>query len=163
MTGRVLRTGDLIMIPVSTARAGHALDRSIRTLSAAGLYGDDVALTTQGRFQILEGDLQMISGLRNLVQALRHRYATPKGSLVQHPQYGCGLDNYLGLMREPWFDMLVSIEARLTALRDPRIAQVTAMTASATGDTMDVEFSAITTDDEQFPSTRVTVPLRRIS
>jgi phage baseplate assembly protein W len=163
VTGRVLRTGDTILVPVNTGRSGTSLDRNLQTLSAARLYGDDVALSAQGAFLVTEGDLQRTSGLKNLTQALRHRYATPQGSLPYHPQYGCGLDNFLGLTRQPWFDLLVAVEARRTALRDPRIARVTSMTAEAQGDTMSLEFSAITTDEEQFPSTRVTVPLRQVS
>lgn len=165
VTGRVLRTGDVVLIPISSNRQAHALDRNTLALtsSASRLYGDDVQLSTQGLFIVQEGDLQRVSGTANLTQALRHRYATPRGSLPHRPGYGCGLEGFLGLSSQPWFNLLVATESRLTALRDPRIAQVSSMTAQLQGDALSVEFNAITSDEEQFPSTRITVPIRKVA
>lgn len=40
------------------------------------------------------GDIEKISGLLNLKQALFHRLITSPGSLVHRPNYGVGIKNY---------------------------------------------------------------------
>lgn len=52
------------------------------------LHDDDYHATAQG-------DLETLSGLLNLKQALFHRLITSPGSLIHRPDYGVGIKNYL--------------------------------------------------------------------
>lgn len=42
-----------------------------------------------------DGDLQDITGLNNLSQALYHRLVTQPGSLIHRPDYGVGIKSFL--------------------------------------------------------------------
>jgi hypothetical protein len=55
--------------------------------------GVDLLLTSAGDMAITDdGDWKLAIGLTNLVQRVRIAFATPKGSLPQHPDYGLGLN-----------------------------------------------------------------------
>ena len=51
------------------------------------LHNDDLRATPSG-------DLETISGLLNLKQALFHRLITGPGALIHRPDYGVGIKNY---------------------------------------------------------------------
>lgn len=45
-----------------------------------------------------DGDLDTVTGLNNLSQALYHRLITQPGSLVHRPDYGVGIKSYLNAL-----------------------------------------------------------------
>lgn len=62
--------------------------------SAVELYGTDIAF--KGDFVVTAtGDLDKISALDNLKDAIMRRIFTSPGAIVHRPNYGVGLKNYL--------------------------------------------------------------------
>ena len=57
-------------------------------------YLQDLAHSTGTLLESSSGDLDVVSGLSNLQQALFHRLITTKGSLVHRPDYGVGIKKY---------------------------------------------------------------------
>jgi len=81
--------------------------------------GIDLKLSDEGDLVIgTDGDLRQVMGIRNGVQALKHKYTTPIGSLRPHPQYGL-IKFYGRKFREDEFT-LVEAEVRRTTATDPR-------------------------------------------
>lgn len=65
------------------------LDEQDPYLRAGGV---DLLLTQDGDLAVTQdGDCRLAIGLTNLIQRLRIALETPKGSLVQHPEFGLGL------------------------------------------------------------------------
>jgi len=57
-----------------------------------GLSKVDWLLTDQGDLAVNSfGDFRFAAGITNIVQALKLKIATPKGSLLTHPDYGLGI------------------------------------------------------------------------
>jgi hypothetical protein len=58
----------------------------------AAIAGTDIMLNSEGDIAVLpSGDVKVAGGIANLVQAAKLKLTTPKGSLIQHPDYGLGI------------------------------------------------------------------------
>lgn len=164
LLGRVLVPGETIQVPILAAGSDQAAlgPPGRLALDADRVYGTDVAVTPQGRLSATaEGGLALVAGVGNLVQALRHRFAVPRGSLPHYPSYGSGLEAFIGFRDAPFWEFLAMVEARQTALRDPRIDHIGTFAARFSGDRLEVEMDAVTTSGEQFPALRVEAPVLR--
>lgn len=65
---------------------------SVSSDPLVGLSKVDWLLTDSGDIAINSyGDIRLAAGMTNLIQALKLKLATPKGSLITHPEYGLGL------------------------------------------------------------------------
>lgn len=157
--GRVLKPGDLLILPGKEGVGGRSLARLRGNNDPARMYGTDLTLN-QGDFTEVDGDLGLVSGVANLSQALRHRFLVERGQLSFHPLYGTGLYDYLGWKNSPFFSFLAEIEAQQTVLRDPRIAGIADFLAEVEGDTIFIEMMARTQEQEQFPVPRFTLDVR---
>lgn len=70
-------------------KAIPGIDEQDPYLQAGGV---DLLLTQDGDLAVTQdGDCRLAIGLTNLIQRLRIALETPKGSLVQHPEFGLGL------------------------------------------------------------------------
>lgn len=69
-------------------------------------------------------DYAVIAGLGNLRQAIYHRLITNPGELFAHPDYGCGLEEYVSAPIDltTKAELTKRIKEQLT--RDPRVAKV---------------------------------------
>lgn len=70
------------------------------------------------------GDLQTITGVDNLKQALFHRLVTVRGSLAHRPSYGIGVQlwqNSLGSFEK---QRQLALEIKKQFLEDPRVVAV---------------------------------------
>ena len=79
----------------------------------------------KGDFESSEtGDISRIRGLDNLNQALLHRLITVKGSLVHRPDYGIGIQEWIGQITS--FDKQRDLALRIKAqyLMDERVTAV---------------------------------------
>jgi len=56
---------------------------------------DDLELDEYGDFVVGDGDVTLVDDLDTLIQDIRHRLITPKGSLPADPDYGVGVQLYL--------------------------------------------------------------------
>lgn len=81
------------------------------------LHDDDLHATASG-------DLETISGLLNLRQALFHRLITSPGALIHRPDYGVGIKNFQNAVNS------IDTKRRLANViaeqfgRDPRIQEI---------------------------------------
>jgi hypothetical protein len=58
----------------------------------SAIAGTDIMLNSEGDIAVLpSGDVKVSGGIANLVQAAKLKLTTPKGSLIQHPDYGLGV------------------------------------------------------------------------
>jgi phage baseplate assembly protein W len=158
VVGRVARPGENLLVPISLGvqRASAVIAQEGGTESER-LYGIDLDLRDGLLSATIEGDFTQISGIENLKQAIKHRFIVPRGSYMQHPRYGSGFEGMLGSSPTAITEFLAIVESRQTVLRDPRIERIGELTATIDGDTLRVIFSAITTSDEEFPSTQLNV------
>jgi len=73
--------------------------------------GIDLLLTPSGDLAIgSDGDIKLAYGLQNIVQTIRLALATPKGSLLQHPQFGIDIPIGGSLADISASDLLKSIQ-----------------------------------------------------
>ena len=73
------------------------------------------------------GDLDLISGLANLKNALLHRLITVPGSLVHRPNYGCGLPSFLNGLSSFATQQRFAAIIREQFKRDPRVEDVSSI------------------------------------
>lgn len=106
--------------------------------SPEDVFGRDVALTN-GRLDVVAGDLAVVGGTGNLRQALRHAIETDRGELIFHPAYGSLLRQIVGSVNGPTAPVLAAQYARAVLLADPRVRAVNKAVAIARGDTVRVE------------------------
>lgn len=73
-------------------------------------------------------DIDTVQGTANLVQSLRLRLLTARGSLMYHPDYGSLIDTYLGQKLTDSLASALDIEIENTIRRDSRVSDVVAGT-----------------------------------
>lgn len=79
--GRTLSVGDTIVVP-----------RNLLTRASEDPYGTDFLLNENGDLELTsDNDLRIVSGVKNLKQALRNRLTTTLGSCWLMPSYGLPL------------------------------------------------------------------------
>lgn len=81
--------------------------------------GDDGELYDIGR-----GDLYLAEGIRNVRQQLITRLATPKGTLLLHPEYGSDILKYVGKRQSHELIFMIEMCVREAILLDARVAGV---------------------------------------
>jgi phage baseplate assembly protein W len=130
---RTLLWGDWVSLPALAAEASAALGEDALGVDAR-VEGGDLAVTAGG-------DIDIVTGLPNFVQALRHRVLTPYASFWPHPDYGCEIHALLGLGNGPAMSVMGAGLVRRALLRDPRTASASAVGA-ADGDRLRVRVEA---------------------
>ena len=85
-------------------------------------FGTDLAVDDRGDVLVAAGgDVALVSGVGNLVQALRLRLATPRGGLWKHAEYGCDVLPYLSGDDTPTNRTAVAQEVEAACEDDPRV------------------------------------------
>lgn len=69
----------------------------------------------------ISGDWPTVAGRPNLHAAHRRRAITTPGQLVHQPEYGGGLETFVGTLNNPSQRARVAQSVRRNALRDPRV------------------------------------------
>lgn len=133
----VLLNGEgYIVVPAATAAASQP--------DPGAVFGVDIKLSPDGLLGTSGNDFQIVGGLDNLVQALENALATEQGELLFHPSYGTLIRRILGKTVGPTANQLAAEYAKTTVAADPRIAQVSSATATASGDSISVVVQAET-------------------
>jgi phage baseplate assembly protein W len=127
----VLLSGSVIMIPAAVPSATLETD-------ADRVFGRDCVLEG-GALMAENGDFKLISGVKNLSQAIKHRVATTPGELMFHGDYGCEIRRLLGRVSGPTSVLLAAQYVASAVEEDPRVSQVTRTESRAVGDTIVVE------------------------
>lgn len=88
----------------------------------------DVLKTDIAHFSDLQrsatGDLDLVSGLANLKNALLHRLVTVPGSLVHRPEYGVGIPLYQGRINSYSTQREIALRIQEQFARDSRVQSV---------------------------------------
>lgn len=58
-------------------------------------YGIDIALDNNGEIKLNNNDFALVSGINNILQSIRLRFITPRGSLFYDDNYGSELYKYI--------------------------------------------------------------------
>lgn len=141
VTLQVKLTGSQLIVPSSSPQA--TADTSVDAV-----FGADIKLKN-GRLQADEsGDIRIISGVDNYVQALRFLLATEPGDLLFHPNYGCGVRSIIGASNSRAKMMLAGGLVRRAIAADPRTQAVPAATVTARGDAIRIEVTATAIHDQ---------------
>lgn len=131
----VLLSGSLIKVP---APGGFSEDK----YSTEDVYERDCVL----RGKLLDadgsGDFDIVSGVPNLTQQLKHAIVTPRGQATRHPDYGCLVWRLLGTVNGPVAGMLGAEYVKATLLSDYRVADVPLSSASIIGDKVEITAQA---------------------
>ncbi len=127
VTAGVLQAGATIRVPSATA---------VSTQDPAVVYGSDVNLA-DGDFSVQDGDLSTVSGLPNLLQAVRNRLNTPSGELEFHSIYGVPLEALIAQGAGP-NRLAVGALVQRSLLRDDRIDSVLSTTTTIAGTTLSI-------------------------
>lgn len=77
------------------------------------------------------GDIQLITGIENLKQALFNRLVTVKGSLAHRPEYGVGVQLWQGSIGSIDKQRQLAIEIKKQFEKDPRVSKVTSVAIKA--------------------------------
>lgn len=117
-----------------------------KQVGAVPVYGVDVMLD-RGNLRSLNGDLDLVSGRDNMVQALSNRLKTLRNELVYHPGYGSHISLALGLKMPPFINLMASAWVQECLQEEPRIASVEKVQARVDGDALRVSASVILQSD----------------
>jgi phage baseplate assembly protein W len=107
--------------------ARHGTDLLLKmTRDWQGLVLTDLAGTRTG-------DLELISGKANLIQAIRIRLATRQGELAEigHPEYGSRLDTVIGEPNTEDTHRIIESLVRDALAQEPRIGEILSVEATA--------------------------------
>ena len=123
----VVLSGTQLMVPAASPTVSVATDPTAVFLTDAALVNGRIAATGGG-------DIQTVSGLANLNQALLRRIEVDRGELVMHPLYGSGMRKMIGKGNSPALALILGQYAKSAIARDPRIAAVPRATVVSSGD-----------------------------
>lgn len=73
------------------------------------------------------GDIDKITGIENLRQALFHRLVTTPGSIIHRPTYGIGLKDYQNSPSTIAAQQKLALKIKDQFLQDPRVEDVTSV------------------------------------
>jgi len=135
-TGVVYGTGDKILIPSTLITNTGVLDTPLTDVDR---FGTDIRVGNMGQLLLQNGDIELVSGDDNLVQALQDRFKVPAGELTEDSSYGNNLRRYLGHENKPYYASLAAVDAVQTCLQDPRVVSAVNPTATITGDQLAID------------------------
>jgi hypothetical protein len=141
----VLRPGDTILVPQTATAAGpSAISRTVNPDASSEAqrpmmkrYGRDLRLQEIGGELMdfattSDGDIDVVEGVNNVVQAIKIKFSTEQGELPTHPQFGAkfpvGTKLAMATVQE------FALNTRRTFFQDPRIEEILSMEIYASGD-----------------------------
>lgn len=127
----VLAYGDMIKVPAPNSRISADSD-------AVGVFKVDVLVSKGALTDDGHGDLSVVSGVANLVQALTHHVVVEKQELAFHPEFGCWVRSMIGKASGPRAGRMAAFFVRSAILEDRRVRLVQSCEASVAGDTIHV-------------------------
>lgn len=83
-------------------------------------YGEVAEMSGDGK-----GDIKLAKGFDNLRQAILLRLATPRGSLLHHPEYGTWIYDHLGVKDTHENREKIKVEIQRVIMEDRRVEEVT--------------------------------------
>lgn len=121
--------GDTILVPW--------FGNAERVKSPPAVFGTDVKVRN-GKLAADAGDLALVSGADNAVQALGNRIKTMRGELTYHPYYGSLVSLALGLPNGPFSNIMATSWVQEAIKEEPRISSIDRLWAEATSDVVNI-------------------------
>ena len=141
----VVKIGDVLMIPQTEGELPIAVMSSEET-SYEQLFGADIKVLPNGELDYVERgglkDLAVVSGVKNLVQALGIRINTDKGFYPYHRLYGTNLPYYIGRKGEAYYE-LIKVDLKDNVLMDLRVDRILSFKMDVKGDIVRLEMNVI--------------------
>lgn len=131
LTEFTLLAGSIIDIPAPKSYVSVTTD-------ADGVFLKDVLLN-KGLIDFSGGDIEKVSGLNNLKQALLIRISTIKQELMFHPEYGCYVYQLLGKGATATAMALAAFYVKSALLEENRVDRVISVVAEVIGDAIRVD------------------------
>lgn len=131
----VLVVGDLIKLPASEAYVTADADPD-------GVFYRDVRLA-RGQLDVDGGDLALVGGMDNLLQALGIRLSVLKRELSFHPSFGNYAGHLKGRKLGPAEAQLAAFYARSALMEDSRVQSVTRCVATVEGTTLRIQAEVV--------------------
>ena len=133
------------------------LPAELQLISNSNLAEDPLLtdlLLVDGDLYFTDKDLSIVSGMQNMVQALRNRLSTRQGELAFIPAYG--LSGITGNLAAGFTADMIGIEVTEQLLSDERIGLVTNVITELAGDHIDVQVALTLANNETL---EVSVPI----
>lgn len=131
----VLAYGDAIKIPAPSS--GIPAESSLDAL-----FFRDLKLR-HGQLCASGGDLELLGGIPNFLQALTLHVTVEKKELAFHPSFGCLVRSLLGDIGGSRSGRLAAFYVKSAILEDPRVAHVESCVAAFDGDTIRVDATVV--------------------
>lgn len=127
-----LKPGDKIYVPILNATEIARDNIVLTTETKNDNYGSDIKIDN-GNISVKNGDFEIISGAKNLDQAIKNRITTVLDSRVRLPGYG--IKSMIGKQQ---FTNYVLSSIQDTVILDPRIKTVDSVSINGNGDSLQV-------------------------
>lgn len=129
LSGSILRVPSALGVYTDDAERGQVYERDVKLTNRKLSVGED-------------GDLEIVSGEKNLVQQITHRVITPRGQVRRHPEYGCLAWRLHGVASGPVANVLAAEYVKSAIAADYRISSVKSSQAELVGDAITVSANA---------------------
>lgn len=127
--------GDSLRVPAPVSMATTSANPEL-------VFGRDLA-AINGFLEVIDGDMALVSGGDNFLQALRHRLKVVKRELCFHPEYGCWVARLIGRVTGPTAGNLAAFYVRSAILEDDRVQSVPRCTSRIDGDVIYVDADVV--------------------
>lgn len=99
------------------------------------IIGTDLSHPVAGGFGVAaDGDIDIVTGIANIQQALMRRLVTSKGSLAHRPDYGVGVKDFLNSPNSLENQRALATRVKEQFERDDRIEEVTGLRVETNSD-----------------------------
>lgn len=132
---RVAAYGDMLMVPSAKSMATVESDPD-------AVFGVDILLNS-GELLVENGDIKTVSGVKNYVQAIRHRVETNTGELLFHKEYGCRVRSVIGLNNAYSAGMIAGSYVKAAIKSDVRTKNVPSCRVGIAGDVISIDVDAV--------------------
>lgn len=143
---KVLLAGADILIPAAAPEPS-----GVTPATDDAVFGADIDLVDGTLRPGPAGDLLLVSGTKNMAQAIEHRLATPLRSYVYHQDYGSQHHELKGERGDSVANALAALFVDQAVRRDPRVERTERTVATITGDTIEVTTIAVAVDGRRLP------------
>ena len=152
---KVLRTGDILYLPVTVAGV-YSLSSQI---DATDVFGTDIMLDTGGFIVRENQDWATVSEISNVQQAVVNRWKTPVGGLPGEFDYGNRMHELVGESNQPYYHSLALAFAKQSALTDPRVESVNSLSLIAAKDKAFLAGSITAVNSPQSYVVKTSIPM----
>lgn len=168
----VLRPGDPILYPLNSSDTANSVGVAKGTKVRNATYlddrlGIDIRLKSDAAlgaivvkdFATKDGDIDVITGIDNLSQAIDNKFQTEKGELKPHPEYGALFS--VGAKIRQTSLIQFNFDVRATVLSDSRIRSIKSLKTAATGNQLTVNATLLVKGTDEALPTRFEIAGQR--